>query len=132
VDEHYAELERTVSVSGLLGYLNFSDGRPDPRWQKQLNDAYACLAPRGEPRPWLALLDGLRVGLEKLRTGGSSAFRDVRQAEAALRLAARVLPAYRAHHADLLAHLDEGELFQPFFLARVFEAILALGAAPEK
>src|SRR5690348_835810 len=84
VDERYAELERAVSVSGLLGYLNFSDGRPDPRWQKQLNDAYAFFAQRGEPRPWLALLEGLKAGLDKLHAGGSSAFRDVRQAAAAL------------------------------------------------
>ena len=36
-----------------------------------------------------------------------------------------VLPAYRAHHAVLLAHQSDVELFQPFFLARVFEAVLA-------
>ena len=38
------KLEQAASLSGLLGWLNFSDGRPDPRWQKQLNDAYAFLA----------------------------------------------------------------------------------------
>ena len=51
----------------------------------------------------------------------------MRQAEAALALAGRVLPAYREHHADLLAHLDDRDLFTPFFLARVFEAVLAQG-----
>jgi hypothetical protein len=131
VDERYAELERAVSVSGLLGYLNFSDGRPDPRWQKQFNDAYTFFAQRGETQPWRAVLEGLKAGLAKLHTGGSSAFRDVRQAEAALALAARVLPAYRAHHADLLAHLEDRDLFQPFFLVRVFEALLTQGVPAE-
>ena len=51
MDERYAGLEQAVSVSGLLGYLNFSDGRPDPRWQKQLNDAYAFLVEHDEATP---------------------------------------------------------------------------------
>ena len=41
MDPRHAELEQVVSASALLGYLNFSNGRPDPRWQKQLDDAYA-------------------------------------------------------------------------------------------
>src|SRR5215831_542269 len=87
VDERYAELERAVSVSGLLGYLNFSDGRPDPRWQKQLNDAFAQLAQKGSPRPWDALLARLRERLAALHAAGSAAFRDVTQAGGALALA---------------------------------------------
>src|SRR5437764_1540542 len=94
LDDRATELERVVPLSGLLGYLNFSDGRPDPRWQKQLNDAYAFLAGRGESAPWLALLEGLRGGLQRLQASGSSAFRDVNQAAAALDLAGRVLTAY--------------------------------------
>ena len=39
------------------------------------------------------------------------------------------MPAYRRHHADLLAHQGEQDLFQPFFLVRVFEAVLAQRAA---
>src|SRR5690242_5247063 len=93
VDERYAGLEQAVSVAGLLGYLNFSDGRPDPRWQKQLNDAYAYLAGHGEAAPWSALLEALTAGLRKLQEGGAAAFRNVTQAEAALALTARVLPA---------------------------------------
>ena len=128
MDDRVTELERAVPLSGLLGYLNFSDGRPDPRWQKQLNDAYAFLAGRGEAAPWLALLDALRGGLSRLQASGSPAFRDVTQAAAALDLTGRVLTAYREHHRDLLAHLSDAELFAPFFVARVFEAVLTLGA----
>ncbi len=130
MDERLTELEQTASLSGLLGWLNFSDGRPDPRWQKQLNDAYSFLAERGEAAPWQALLDALTAGLRNLHAT-AAAFRDVRQAEAALALAGRVLPAYRAHHADLLAHLDNRDLFTPFFLVRVFEAVLAQGVPVE-
>jgi hypothetical protein len=125
VEPLHAQLEQVVPASKLLGYLNFSDGRPDPRWQKQLNDAYAHYAGRGAPAPWRALLDGLAAHLEELRQSDSAAFKDVAQARAVLALTAAVLPAYRAYHADLLAHLDDAELFGPFFLARVFEAVLA-------
>jgi hypothetical protein len=127
VERRHAELEGAVPVSGLLGYLNFSDGRPDPRWQKQLNDAYSYYAASGAPAPWQALLEGLAAHLDRLQSAGSAAFRDVTQARAVLGLAAEVLPAYRLHHADLLAHVSDAELFGPFFLARVGEAILQTG-----
>src|SRR5262245_40201466 len=117
VEERHAQLEQTVSASALLGYVNFSDGRPDPRWQKQLNDAYTFLAEHGEAAPWQALLDWLSASLRRLHAGGGAAFRDVTQAKNVLALAGRVLPAYRRHHADLLAHLDDRDLFGPFFLA---------------
>ncbi|MGH7172181.1 MAG: hypothetical protein ACRELG_18045, partial [Gemmataceae bacterium] len=132
MDERHAQLEQIASASALLGYLNFSDGRPDPRWQKQLNDAYAFLAEHGEATPWQALFDWLTIRLRALHEGGTGAFRDVTQAEQVLSLAARALPAYRLHHADLMAHLDDRELFGPFFLARVFEAVLVQRAAGEE
>ncbi|HWG44586.1 MAG TPA: hypothetical protein VN688_17550 [Gemmataceae bacterium] len=124
VDHRHEQLEQIVSASALLGYLNFSDGRPDPRWQKQMNDAYAFLAEQGEPMPWQALLAWLSASLRTLHAGDGAAFRDVTQAENVLTLADRVLPAYRRHHGDLLAHLDDRDVFGPFFLVRVFEAIL--------
>src|SRR6516225_4228804 len=84
VEERFAELDRAVPLQGLLGYLNFAAGKPDARFEKQLND---------------------------LKTTDSSAFRDVGQAEAVLPLVfTEVLPAYRAHHADLLFHLNDAEL----------------------
>ena len=73
-------------------------------------------------------LDALTAGLRELHAT-APAFRDVRQAEAVLALADKVLPAYRQHHADLLAHLDDRDLFTPFFIVRVFEAILASSAS---
>jgi hypothetical protein len=124
VEERYAQLEKLVSASALLGYLNFSDGRPDPRWQKQLNDAYAILAEQGESAPWEAIFAWLSARLRDVHAQGSAAFRDVTQADDVLEMANSVLAAYRRHHADLLAHLDYRDIFGPFLLARVFEAVL--------
>ncbi len=116
----------SLSVQPLLGYLNFSEGRPDPRFQKQLNDAFAFLAAQGEARPCDCLRDTLLAELERLRQAGSAAFQDATQAEAVLRLAlGELLTAYRAHHADLLFHQRDADLFQPYFLARACEAVLA-------
>jgi hypothetical protein len=115
-----------VSWQALLGYLNFSEGRPDPRFQGQLNEAYRQAAQLGEPVSALARV--LREQLAQLRGSGASAFRKAEQVEAVLRLVFdRLLPAYRRHHADLLAHLSDHDLFQPFFLARAFEAVLFQG-----
>src|SRR5262249_51074357 len=121
-------MEQAVSWQGLLGYLNFSEGKPDPRFQKQFNDAYAFLANQGAAEPCPVLYELLTSRLADLGSAGASGFSDVRQAEAVLGLIfTRVLPAYRRHHADLLFHLSDPELFQPFFLARVVEAVLAQG-----
>jgi hypothetical protein len=128
VDERYSGLDEAVPASGILGYLNFSQGRPDPRWQKQLNDAYAFVAGRGAAQPWQVLHDWLRERLASLQAGGAAAFRDAGQATAVLALVfERLLPAYHRHHADLLAHRTDRDLFQPFFLARAAEAVLAQG-----
>jgi hypothetical protein len=129
VDKRQAQLEQIVSASALLGYLNFSDGRPDPRWQKKLNDAYSYLDEHGEAAPWQAIFAWLSARLRDLHAEGSAAFRDVKQAEDVLETADGVLLAYRRHHADLLAHLDDRDLFGPFFLARVFEAVLTQRAS---
>src|SRR5438309_2855682 len=97
VDERFADLDRAVAASGLLGYLNFSQGKPDPRWQRQLNDAYAFLAGHDVAEPWNELVGWLVVKLEALRASGAGAFRDVTQASALLTLLPRVLAAYRQH-----------------------------------
>jgi hypothetical protein len=114
--------------SALLGYLNFSDGRPDPRWQRQLSDAVAALARKEGLSPGAVLrplLAQLRDSLRALQASGNSAFRDIAQAQTVLELAEQTLTAYQQHHADLFAHHDDSELFNAFFLARVCEAILA-------
>ncbi len=124
-DDAKPGLEAAVPLQGLLGYVNFAEGKLDPRFQKQVNDAFAFFAEQGSGKPWEDLFHGLKAGLDSLHQGGG-AFRDVGQARAVLELVfLHVLPAYRAHHADLLVHQGEADLWQPFFLARVFEAVLA-------
>lgn len=128
MDERYQDLEKLVSLQGLLGYLNFAGGKTDARFQKQVSDAYGFLAENGALEAWKELYELLSAELETLQASGSGAFRDVRQAKAVLELAfTKVLPAYREHHADLLFHLSDRDLFQPFFLVRVLEAVLLQG-----
>lgn len=129
MDERFKDLDAAVPLQGILGYLNFAGGKPDARFQKQLSDAYRWLAKKGAPELHALLPELLRSKLAELRAGGTSAFRDTRQAEAVLALVfAELLPTYRAHHSDLLFHQPARELFQPFFLARACEAVLLQGA----
>lgn len=124
MDGIYPELARRTDPGKLLGYLNFSDGRPDPRFQKGLADGYAFLLEHNDAAPWLTLLDWLGKQLADLSASGAAAFRDTTQASGVLTAAVILPAAYREHHADLLAHQPDGELFTPFFLARGFEAVL--------
>ncbi|MBX9624760.1 MAG: hypothetical protein K2X82_13215 [Gemmataceae bacterium] len=128
MDGIYPELGRRTDSAKLLGYLNFSDGRPDPRFGKGLADAYGFLAESGDPAPWLALPKWLAHALSELEAGEAAAFRDTAQARAAVDAALVKLPgAYRTHHADLLAHQTDAALFAPYFLARCCEAVLRQG-----
>jgi hypothetical protein len=109
----------------VLGYLNFSSGSPDPRFQRGLNAVFDSLRganPRGElVRELLARLDEWK--------GTSAAFADVSQAQAIIPLAFDgCVQRYRAHHRDLLFHLSDRDYDQPFLLARMAEAVLAQGA----
>jgi hypothetical protein len=128
MDGIFHELSRKTDPAKLLGYLNFSDGRPDPRFQKGLADAHAHLVASSDAAPWHTLPQWLSHELEQLITGGSSVFRDPTQVRAVLDAALVQLPAaYRAHHSDLLAHQPDAVLFSPFFLARCCEAVLKQG-----
>src|SRR4051812_16991715 len=124
----YHELSRKTEPAKLLGYLNFSDGRPDPRFQKGLADAVAVLADGGDAAPWRTLPGWLAHALAELEAGGAAAFRDTTQARAVIDAALVKVPAaYRAHHADLLAHQPDADLFNAFFLARACEVVLRQG-----
>ncbi len=129
VAERFNGLENVVALSSLLGYLNYSTGRPDIRFQKNWNDAWTWLVQQGEIAPWLRLPALLKQALLKLHEEGSSAFQDVQQADQVLCLLTDYfLSAYRSHHKDLLGHRLDVELFQPFFVVRALEAILAQGS----
>lgn len=127
MDDLLGELGKQVDVSKILGYLNLSDGRPDPRWQKLLNEAYAFLADHGDKQPWITLADWLESQLEELKANGSSVFKNDRQARKVLEYLPVFLDAYWSYHSDLLGHASDVDLFTPFFLARVLEHLLTLG-----
>jgi hypothetical protein len=105
----------------LLGYLNFSGGRPDPKFERNINEFLLGVS-------WNQVADALRQVLAELHQS-SPTFGDCSQAEQVIALTFdRVLPAYREHHRDLLFHLKDEDFQQPFFLAKVFEAVLEQGA----
>jgi hypothetical protein len=120
-----------VNWQGLLGYLNYAEGRPDPRFQGQFHASWLLAAEQARGGSVTArLADLLEEQLTVLQREGAAAFREVDQALSAIRAALRELPpAYRRHHADLLTYQSDPDLFPPFFLARAFEAVLAARSA---
>lgn len=109
----------------LLGYLNFSGGRPDPKFQKNLDQFLQQV-------PFASAAEALRQTLADLRAS-SAAFADSSQAEQVLSLTFdHALPAYHEHHRDLLFHLQPEDFQQAFFLAKVFEAVLEQGGPWEE
>ena len=83
---------------------------------------------RVEPT-WKAMHRFLAKTLQDLH-GRGEAFRQIDQAEAVLGLVfEKTLPGYRQFHADLLFHQSEETLFQPLFIGRACEAVLAAGRA---
>lgn len=118
----------------LLGYLNFSDGRCDPKFQRAFAEWGAVLSAEypAEPLPERLAIDLLEE-LDRLHASQAPAFRDIRQAQGVIQAALREFPRlYRQHHADLLAHQSDSDLFTPLFLARVCEAVLQQGGPWEE
>src|SRR5262245_53077151 len=104
MDDVRAKLSQAGPASRLLGWLNFSDGRPDPKWQRQLDDTYSIALKSDVEEPWELIRRWLGDELDALEKSGNAAFRDSAQARAALTLVFdQALPAYRQHHRDLLA-----------------------------
>ncbi len=118
-----------TDLDEILGYLNFSSGAPDARFQGNLNRAFRQIEaePDQQAPAWQTLGKLLQTRLASL-AGGSAAFRQTDQAAAVIELAFNRLPdAYRDWHRDLLHHQPPEELFRPFFLARICEAVLRQG-----
>jgi len=111
----------------VLGYVNLSSGRRDPSFLERL-DSLARLAAEESADPvWPQIEALLRERIETL-AGSSSAFTEVDQARAVVPLVFDALwPAYRSGHPDLLAHQTDAALLTPFFVGRMFEAVLAQG-----
>src|SRR5262245_62014154 len=113
-DAEHALLEEAV------GYLNFSSGTSDPKFLRTLNSLFVSIESSCEPdgQPATILFDRLENRINEL-AGNGSAFGDVSQARAAVRLVKNdLLPAYRAFHRDLLWHQPDRQLWRPLFLGR--------------
>ncbi|MCS7304371.1 MAG: hypothetical protein NZ602_04605 [Thermoguttaceae bacterium] len=135
----------------VVGYLNFSSGSRDPKFFRSLNELFAWLDSIPEeqiggrttstPRSSAKSSEGLSAAQPTWRRLGQTlqemiqqvsveweAFEDVEQAAAVSGLVFQeLLPAYRRWHEDLLFHQPDEVLFQPFFIARACEAVLAAG-----
>ena len=118
--ESQPEIDINKIALDLIGYLNFSNGSPDVRFQTGLNQLFA------NPQ-----VDSIREFLDSQIASlaeSESAFANSQQASSVIQLVCDVLaPAYRAHHSDLLFHLPDEDFEQPFLLARMFEAALEQG-----
>jgi hypothetical protein len=119
----------------VLGYLNFSSGKSDPKSLAALNRLYRR-ALAGTPGhyspytglpPWLALWHELQDHLHQLKSQ-KPAFRESDQAQQVMRLVWQILlPDYLDFHSDLLFHQEPEGLFNGLFLGRAIEAVLQQG-----
>jgi hypothetical protein len=123
------ENEARQACEHVLGYLNFSSGAPDPSVMSSLDVVFEVLVDEAssETPVWVKVGRVLREQLERLEAE-SSTFRDSSQARAVLRLVfEETLPAYHEFHRELLFHQTTDNLFRPFFVGCVCEAVLAQG-----
>ena len=110
------------ALRDLLGYLNFSQGAPSARFRACLNDLFRIPNVTSTPE---SLRNYLLDALHNLAATAEPAFSQCSQAEDVIRLTLdQLLPAFRRHHSDLLAHVAEHEFFSPLLLAKMFEATL--------
>src|SRR3954454_425778 len=110
-----------------VGHLNFSNGDSDPKFLRALNSLFATVeVDCNENQKSACILCNLLERRMNEISASCSAFRDVSQAQAVIRLLRdHLLPAYRAVHRDLLWHQSERDLWRPLFLGRTIEAILS-------
>ena len=91
-------------IREILGYLNFSNGKPDPKFRFNWNQLFAELDLQRDS----TLLESLlRSHLHELK-GTTPAFQSIDQAEKVLKIAfEECLPQYTTHHRDLHGSGDE-------------------------
>ena len=120
------ELKSSDLHEEILGYLNFSNGKPEAKFQSKFNrfyeyhcDVESSVLPR--------LRSSLKKEIARLKKK-SSVFRETSQVESVIDLALEKVPAaYRAFHKDLLFHLNARDFEHIFFLVRIIEATLEQG-----
>ena len=143
----HAALER------VLGHLFFSSGSIEPPFFSALDQVFVKafqvtanevvpdggwtaggspddgVAPLASPR--LLKVRAILWDATEILSTSSAAFSDPRRARAVIQLVFdHLLPGYRHFHRDLLFHLQEDQIFQPFFVGKCFE--LALGLSDQE
>jgi hypothetical protein len=138
MDQNETGQDLRNSLQQLLGYLNFSSGATDPKFLAAWNELFADLQPDESARDvsprqdqqaplWLQAIGRLEQELDRVKSE-EPAFADVRQVTTVLALLKQhVIGDYRDFHCDLLGYLSSSELFGPFMLGRMCEAILQQG-----
>ena len=126
---------RDEDLVQVLGYLNFSSGKSDPKSLAALNRLYSW-ALAGAPKqfspytglpPWLTLQQWLQDRLGRLRDE-KEIFRESDQASQVIQLVwLYLLPEYLDFHSDLLFHQEPEGLFNGLFLGRAIECMLQQG-----
>jgi hypothetical protein len=124
----------------VLGYLNFSSGKSDPKFLSTMNRLYGRtlvgapdrFSPYAGLPPWLAIWNELQDYLQQLKAS-KEAFRESDQAEHVMHLVWQVLlPDYLDFHSDLLFHQEPEGLLNGLFLGRAVEAVLQQGGPWEE
>jgi hypothetical protein len=120
-------MDRLSLSEAILGYLELSDGTGSVPFQRSVVDLFKLLtldAGEDERPVWLRVRAELMSAADSTKRLGP-----LRRAREVVRLVHDVvLPAYRRHHQDLLAHLRDVDLFTPLFLVRCYEESLRLGS----
>ncbi len=135
MQKQHDDCDIDLVLDQTLGYLNFSSGTADEGFLRNLNQIFRCLDARTAADATSVdasseslvhtVAKALIARLEYLRES-NSAFSDVQQATRVIDLVVQhVLPAYLAHHQDLLFHRTPETTFNSFFVGRVCEAVLA-------
>ncbi|MEM6329213.1 MAG: hypothetical protein AAF790_03075 [Planctomycetota bacterium] len=119
----YASIEGRCNTQGESRHDTRGENRHDGTREAPGSGANAC--PGADAA---AVLTGwITTRLAELHAQGG-AFKSIDQAQSVSRLITEHFrPAYRKFHRDLMWHRSPGELWRPFFYARVAEAVLAQG-----
>ncbi|MFO0815494.1 MAG: hypothetical protein U0796_19940 [Gemmatales bacterium] len=126
MESRLLELKKHVDLVKLIGYLNFSNGRSDSRFQKAWNIAQARVSGINDTAPWKTLCDWLYQHADSIVAEAGAAFQDLTQAKLVLQLLPqKLIPEYRQFHRDLLQHVPDQELFPPLMVVRMLECLLS-------
>ncbi|HMO35091.1 MAG TPA: hypothetical protein PKA06_03515 [Gemmatales bacterium] len=68
------EILQQIDLPKLVGYLNFSNGKPDVRFQKSWNQAQQAVAELDYVTPWFTLCKAIQQSMTELQETGGNTF----------------------------------------------------------